>query len=170
MKTDFVPFVLGRFIFPGIKKKKATTFTIMGSWEERKSKWNRDSILLFEYLKKKKNNSKTVSYFAKFKKKKKSSIWTGESMWKIKICYSKHFRRIYNRRNATFVFLCSWLEDKFQLIGSKMYLINFKIILNIYIYILYIFLSRLQTLFLTYSVKIVRSQKLSCELYYFKYL
>ena len=137
----------------------------MGSWEERRNKWNRESILLFEYSKKK--PSKTASYFTKLKKK--SSIWTGESMWKIKICYSKHFRRIYNRRNATFVFLCSWLEDKFQLMGSKMYLINFKIILNIYIF-LYIFLSRLQTLFLTYSVKIVRSQKLSCELYYFKYL
>lgn len=75
MKTDFVPFVLGRFIFPGIKKKKATTFTIMGSWEERKSKWNRDSILLFEYLKKKNNNSKTLSYFAKFKKKKKNLVF-----------------------------------------------------------------------------------------------
>lgn len=56
-----MPFVLGKFIFPEIKKN-ATTFIVMGSWEEIRRKWNGKNIVLFECSR---TISKLISCFTK---------------------------------------------------------------------------------------------------------
>lgn len=48
MKTDFVPFVLGRFIFPGIKKKKKQPH--LPSWDLEKKEKANETEIAFYYL------------------------------------------------------------------------------------------------------------------------